>query len=180
MLFLTVPSCRHIEVAVRSGQLAWAHIKCLPGVGLGMGRCLGMPSSGPSVEVGEGSSNVDTSPGPGPGPCVCRIGTRTARLGIAVIGARSIAQEISRGADGCKGLVNYSKILTREGRLKLQQRVAAPVVATVGAMVTVVVASPNPRNGPKGTLAPDDPLIMWNNIPAPPRCGFLLDVGVAD
>lgn len=59
--------------------------------------------------------------------------TRTARLclssdlwslGIAVIGARSIAQEISRGADGCKGLVNHSKIRAREGEAKLQQRVA--------------------------------------------------------
>lgn len=71
MLFLTAPSCRHIEVAVRSGQLAWTHIKCLPGVGLGMGTCLKMPSSGPSGEVGEGSSHVNTSPGPGPGPGVC-------------------------------------------------------------------------------------------------------------
>jgi hypothetical protein len=37
------------------------------------------------------------------------------RVGIAVIGARSIAQEICRCADGCKGLVNHSKISPREG-----------------------------------------------------------------
>lgn len=93
-------------------------------------------------------------------------------LGIALIGARSIAQEISRCADGCKELVNHS----REGQAKLQQRVAVNVVlATAAATVPVVVASQNPRNGPGGTLAslaPDDPLIRWNRIPAPPRCGL--------
>lgn len=121
-----------------------------------MGRCLEMPSSGPSGEVGEGSSHVITSPGPGPGPGLCGVQERDQNsetrlpsdlwlLGVAVIGARSIAQEISRGADGCKGLVNYSKILTREAQLKLQRRVAAAVVATVAAMLTVCRCFPKPK-----------------------------------
>lgn len=76
MLFLTAPSCRHIEVAVRSGQLARTHIKCLPGVKLGMVRCFEMPSYGPSGERGEGSSHVNASPQPGPGPPACRSGNQ--------------------------------------------------------------------------------------------------------
>lgn len=86
------------------------------------------------------------SSGPTGGPCICRtepeqgksvvVSSNLWLLGIVVIGARSIAQEIYRCADGCKELVNHS----REGQVKLQQRVAMKrCAATAASTVPVVV-----------------------------------------
>lgn len=96
MLFLMAPSCRHIEVAVRSGQLAWIHIKCLPGgVGLGMGRCLEMPlldgvvslvKVRPMLSTFKVQSQVQAQCPEG-GVCVCVSRATTARLGLS----RSVA-----------------------------------------------------------------------------------------